>query len=388
MNTDHNSILQRSCRGLLVTGLYLAKSAAADVLFVSSFDLESILTRDLFAPRLPVEPFVEDIGGSFGPYDLEISNQYLYWLESSNGRLVRANLLDGSRKILSEEMVFPLQMAITERYVYWSDGRAPEPDENFIGRCNLDGTDAVRLIPNLSWPRGIAVTDTHIYWTDFSDSTLSRASLEDPANTARVILRDLRGPSGLACHNGSLFWCERSGSRMRRYSLHNRTVEDVLSEGVENPRDIEVTDDWIYWTELDSGTVMRVDHRGEDPRVAMSGVQGARGLAVISNQVVIPQSGTPVSFEMERAVRLSRPTLAIRFATDSQFNYQLYSSWNMAFWRPGIYEQTSLFGDVGRIRAEPIAGTGGEVQFEFDVPRAVSPEHPGSQFFLVRRSPK
>ena len=101
------------------------------------------------------------------PTDVFVTSEYIYWstrdLELTRdgtaipGTIQRAKL-DGSEITkLIDGLVFPAQVVVTDRNVYWTESRAAGEGVGKIQRANLDGSGIIDLITGISSAGGLAV---------------------------------------------------------------------------------------------------------------------------------------------------------------------------------------------------------------------------------------
>ena len=132
-----------------------------------------------------------------------------------------------------------------------------------------------------------------IYWTDIEDGTLRSAQLDGSSVT--TLLTGLSNPQGLAERDGFLFWTDRDDLRIRRVDGDGTGVQVILNASPGVPRDLVVTDHFIYWTNTGDGTdsISRVNRDGTDPvALVTAGLSFPSSLAVTDAHIYWSDSGT------------------------------------------------------------------------------------------------
>jgi hypothetical protein len=161
---------------------------------------------------------------------LALDGAHIYWADSILGTVGRANLADGS----SPDPEFidaaggacgaatstsgPDGVAVDSSHVYWTN-----PDQNTIGRANLDGSSPNQsFITGAHHPAAIVVTGSNVYWannpTDGSGGTIGHAQLDAtgaviPASVNESFITGVQtfGPSELATAGGFLLFDNGDG---------------------------------------------------------------------------------------------------------------------------------------------------------------------------------
>lgn len=118
-----------------------------------------------------------------------LSSRLMFWTDwGSSPKIERASMDGTDRKVIvgSEHLKWPNTVAIDQvlQRLYWIDS-----GENYIGSCNLDGTDLRKIfISNTEGSYGLAVFEGHIYWTQSKGSLFSANQFDGRSK------KDIRGP--------------------------------------------------------------------------------------------------------------------------------------------------------------------------------------------------
>jgi hypothetical protein len=219
----------------------------------------------------------------------------LFYLDLTGGRVMRAGT-DGTNveAIVTSGNAQPdgVVVDVPNGYVYWTNMGAlqgiTQPNDGFIRRANIDGSNATTLIPegNTHTPKQMKLDATHaqLYWCDREGMRVMRANTDgsnietlvttgttdDQADYAVGIALDLAG--------GEMYWTQKGSGptssngtggqgSIRRAGLQipagqsstNRTDIEVLFSGLAEPIDMDVDlgTRQMYWTDRGDGTISR-----------------------------------------------------------------------------------------------------------------------------------
>ncbi|XP_038051570.1 uncharacterized protein LOC119724542 [Patiria miniata] len=191
----------------------------------------------------------------------------VYWTDWELSTVNRA-FLDGSGvEVLFRDLQNPegLTLDIENRVMYWTDSGS-----DLIERATLDGRErsVVLNLRNASLgavqPSGIVVdpANSHLYWTDRGTVPMIERSGTDGSGRRVLIDTSLRHPYGIALdlEGGRLYWCDAGFDRIEYSDLLGQglTVLDERTSGL----DLFVYYDFIYWTDVASSTIQRVEASG------------------------------------------------------------------------------------------------------------------------------
>jgi len=219
----------------------------------------------------------------------------LFYLDLTGGRVMRAGTDGGNvEAIVTSGNAQPdgVVVDVPNGYVYWTNMGAIEgltqPNDGFIRRANLDGSNATTLIPegNTHTPKQMKLDATHaqLYWCDREGMRVMRANTDgsnietlvtigttdNQADYAVGIALDLAGSemywtqkgSGPTSSNGTggqgSIW--RAGLQIPAgQSSTNRTDIELLFSGLPEPidMDVDLAAHQMYWTDRGDGTVSR-----------------------------------------------------------------------------------------------------------------------------------
>ena len=193
---------------------------------------------------------------------------YMYWIDQQRDSIQRATLNGVHVENVLLGLVFPFGIAVDVAggHIYWAD-----PGAGYIGRSNLDGSNAQAFVTGLA-PIGVAldVAGGHIYWTDFLSFSIGRSNLD--GSNAQVLVTGLAGPTSIALDvaNQKMYWTDWNFSidRIQRANLDGSNVETLIptGSGLFTPGGIalDVVNRKMYWTDRGADSIQRADLNGSN----------------------------------------------------------------------------------------------------------------------------
>ena len=212
---------------------------------------------------------------------LDPRSGHVYWAEPSLNAIFRSNL-DGSNLIeLISNISPPLHIAldITMGHIYWT-----EAERGQINRSNLDGSSIVALVSGLWNPEFIALDleAGHLYWTNPSTDEIVRSDLDGENVTSLV--SNQSDPVGIAIDSisGHLYWTNFNVGAITRSDLDGSNIRTLVSTTPLGPVDIAIDQmaGFLYWTEQGSGTIKRANLDGSNVVELVSGLSRPYGIAL------------------------------------------------------------------------------------------------------------
>ena len=111
-----------------------------------------------------------------------------------------------------------------------------------------------------------------IFWTDGGTDKIQRANLDignlEVSDVEDLVTQGLENPRGIALdvEVGKMYWADADANKIQRADLDGSNVEDLVTQGLENPRgialDVEVGK--MYWTDADINKIQRADLDGSN----------------------------------------------------------------------------------------------------------------------------
>jgi sugar lactone lactonase YvrE len=166
-------------------------------------------------------------------------------------------------RIHNEDISHPQRIVTDGTNVYWTDYNN---DPAYVLRCPVGAKCAEpttwRLASNEKLPDGITFDATSTYWTRRSDGELVRCAISGCGGSPSVIVSSEGGASGIAAlvTGGAtrLFWTRRGATGSVRTCLVNgggTCTAESFAATANDPAEIVVFGDRVYWTNVGSGEV-------------------------------------------------------------------------------------------------------------------------------------
>jgi virginiamycin B lyase len=176
------------------------------------------------------------------PGGLAIMGGYVYWADLNDHAIGRAELSGRNieRSFISDGEGFPTDVAAADGSLYWdgdgstgSMGRADASGAHVNLRFIQAGSGAATSSVNLSGP--LAVTLRYVYWTNRdpklgSSSSIGRASV-DGSEVNPEFITGLSETSGIAVDGSHVYWSTHGG-QIGRANLDGSGVERNLVSGL------------------------------------------------------------------------------------------------------------------------------------------------------------
>ncbi|MDX6604819.1 MAG: virginiamycin lyase [Solirubrobacterales bacterium] len=165
--------------------------------------------------------------------------------------------------------------------VYWGNGGT-------LGAANLDGSNPQPKFFKPPFPAdsalpscGVAASPTYLYWTGAFG--LGRVNLEGPAAPTTIVPRIIR-PCGIAIDGEYVYWANLETGTIGRAGLDGSQVNEALVGGLDHPCNVAVDDSHVYWVDLAGVGRAGLDGSDPEPRWIPS-VHWGCGLAVDAQHV-------------------------------------------------------------------------------------------------------
>ncbi len=276
--------------GVAVSGTFAQRIAVADTMYWTDKDRSQVWRADRDGSN--AELLLDATDGVSDPRGLSLDRAggKMYWAENGSNRIRRANL-DGSavETIVNTDLGFPadLELDPAAGKIYWADR-----DRDWIRRADLDGANSETVISvpaagNDAAPYYLALdlAGSQVYWTDFDSRTIHRANLDGTQQEAFLTvasparLRDL----ALDLEAQMIYWADRGSSpKIQRASLDGSGIATLFdaADGLDRPHGLAIDSlaGTIYWTDTDTGDVVRGDIGGiGSPQILRNGSAGTNG---------------------------------------------------------------------------------------------------------------
>ena len=218
--------------------------------------------------------------------DLRQDAQSLFWTAIGDGSVHRIDKSGTNASALaSQGLMQPSDLFVDDGGVFFSDTEAEQ-----IWFVQKDGTGLQLLASAAPRPRGIAADATHVYFTG-ADGAVRRAPRGGGA--AELVSSAPSGfyGRGLVLDADHVYWRvgeigDFAGAEGHVYKVPKAGGPPTsLADSEPGPRQLAIDGEWLYWTNLVSGTVSRVRKDGTGRLLLAKGQDNAHGIAVDATAV-------------------------------------------------------------------------------------------------------
>jgi hypothetical protein len=200
------------------------------------------------------ESFIHPPNNSTNLQSLAVGPSDIYWVDAQAGWVGHSGI-DGSNanNTYIQDSRTTAALAADSQYVFWTNS-----SQGAMYRANPDGTGKITFLTGLGTVPGMTDVLGKLYWG--SGATLYTS----PTTTAsRSTLLTVPAPSGgatpnllyVAVGNGFIYWSDAANNTIGRASLANLsgTVNDRFITGASDPQGVAVDARYIYWSNSGQG---------------------------------------------------------------------------------------------------------------------------------------
>ncbi|XP_029038470.2 low-density lipoprotein receptor-related protein 6 isoform X1 [Osmia bicornis bicornis] len=193
--------------------------------------------------------------------DFNIADNRIYWTDVKLKTITRA-FINGSdmERVVDLGLETPEGLAIDwiAHNLYWSDTGTRR-----IEMVRLKGCSRKVLIwSNIIEPRCLALDPRrgYMYWTEWGNSGSIERSFLDGTNR-EVILSNIGKANGLTIDHSArkLYWADLSTPAIDSFDLHTRKRNAVITQNIVYPFSITQYQDYIYWTDWNTGDIEKAN---------------------------------------------------------------------------------------------------------------------------------
>ncbi|WP_309387861.1 DUF5050 domain-containing protein [Cerasicoccus frondis] len=258
--------------------VFFSGSLSASQLYFAEYNEFSIYSVDVDTAQ--VTTLYSDTESA--PIGLYADSQYIYWANSGDGSVSRADL-DGANVV--DQLVAGIgdayDVTASTEYVY-------SLISSKIYRSGLNGDNAAILFDMLDEnviPYGISVYQDYIYVTaqGLTDEGYIYRSDLDGSNITQLIDLGATQPFGITADSSGLYWTSYNtsvtGSGEISYANFDGSGVLTLVDGLTQPVDVAIDEDSLYWSDFTDGTIQSADLNGSNVETLLDGLNAPAGLS-------------------------------------------------------------------------------------------------------------
>ena len=247
-------------------------------------------------------------GGPGVPAHIAVDDTHVYFSAYGIGQVLRVPKTGGSKEIFASGFDYPGDVAISDRYVYWTSG-GRTPRSGALYRAEKVSKKPVRIVSDQDFPLSLAVSGDHLFWTNYYDGSVHKAEVSGESTT--VLAAGQPNPLRLAVCGDWICWINMESSGVRHdplYGSRRALVRVPLSGGrpstlvrVEGwPSDVAAVGSAVYWTMhardagKDSGSLFVRLREGDEPCRLFSYPGGHAMMAVNDTHVYLTVQTYPI----------------------------------------------------------------------------------------------
>lgn len=201
--------------------------------------------------------------------DFDYRNGTIYYSDISSKEIGRISVNGTDKTVLVHGLKTPDGIAFDwlSGMLYWTDAQ-----ENTINRLSKDKTKEVLIHEALDEPRAIALSpcDGLMYWTDWGEKPYIKRATMNGINIKAIIQSNLGWPNGLSVDMDAsrIYWADARTDRIESATLDGKDRRVVVSN-VPHVFGVTLYENYIYWTDWATRSVMRADKISGDNRISL-----------------------------------------------------------------------------------------------------------------------
>ena len=242
------------------------------------------------------------------PFGMTIDADYVYYMihgDRGTEKVMRISKDGGDPEILAyprdiRGCCHTWDIAVdptgSDPYVYFTvrDGPGGWSDPNgYVGKVLKTGGSIIELTASgqISYPTGIAIDSDYVYFSqrpDNENAEISRVSKDGgDVVTLTKELQPLTGKhSKLEVDSHWVYFAEyKENGHVGKVAKNANGTTVFLAVNLDHPVDLAIDEEFIYFTELFTGSVKRVPKNGGETETLVTGLEEPLGVIVSGNQI-------------------------------------------------------------------------------------------------------
>jgi hypothetical protein len=281
-----SDVLMSDPRGVAVDGLFVYWVDYTTGALERWDKMSGALTTPIVAPPPDAGPLPDGAPPPYTgptppstPNDIAVDADNVYWVSFEGGQVLRAprNGDGGTWVAIASGEDHPIAIAVDDVNVYWVDYGGTQVGSGSVKQApktSAGGSVPLVLAQNEARPWDIAIDRTSVYWTNkVNPGQVKKVPIGGPMSAIVTLappptstLR-LGAPSGIAVDPDDagaglryIYWTNYDDNTVMRLPIDADGGQQpfVLASGQSNPAAIAVKDNNVYWVNAALGTILKV----------------------------------------------------------------------------------------------------------------------------------
>ncbi|XP_041472474.1 low-density lipoprotein receptor-related protein 4-like [Lytechinus variegatus] len=194
--------------------------------------------------------------------DVDTVQRKLYWADKVTHTIMRSSLNGSDVETVLDTCLDTVEGITVDsggQKLYWTDAGRKR-----IEVADVNGSNRKVLVwRDLEEPRGIALHTKRrlMFWSDWGSRPRIERSAMDGTRRQAIVTSNLEWPNGVCVDQtiDRIFWVDARTERVESCALDGSSRRLLVYDGVSHPYGLTVLDDYIYWTDWDTGAIHRAE---------------------------------------------------------------------------------------------------------------------------------
>ncbi|XP_034243195.1 prolow-density lipoprotein receptor-related protein 1 isoform X1 [Thrips palmi] len=203
--------------------------------------------------------------------DYDVKTQYIYFTHATPNNsyaIMRRKVSGGKKEVLLDQGIDNCEGLAVDWLsgnIYWSDEGLQAIS---VARIADPSQRKVLIQGQMHHPRAIVLDPRagFMYWSDWATVQTQKGKIEragmDGSKREAFVVENVHWPNGLSIDYGGkwLYWCDAYHDRIERIRTNGKDRKVIFDKApMEHPYGLAHSDNFLYWTEFQNGTVQRLN---------------------------------------------------------------------------------------------------------------------------------
>ncbi len=202
------------------------------------------------------------------------------WSDADKGTINSAGLNGGQVAVEKDQLSLPAGLDLADGTLYWVERNAGSLSRAALATLG----DAETLATGIGQPYYVEAGPKQkwVYWTEFKSPTIHRLNLE-PLGEPEPLVDGLTRVRGLQLDAAGeyLYWCDRDNPNIQRVPTDLSGQIEVLHVNLGKPHGLLLTSDHLYWTDTETGEVLKATLGSHESETLADGLDGPWGITLV-----------------------------------------------------------------------------------------------------------